>query len=38
MDYTGRRYNSLYRAVMQPSSGTVYAGHRRIHDLYQSTT
>jgi photosystem II stability/assembly factor-like uncharacterized protein len=36
--YTGNNYNTTYRAVVQPATGTVYASTSSVHDMYQSTT
>jgi photosystem II stability/assembly factor-like uncharacterized protein len=36
--YTGDNYNTMYRAVVQPATGTVYAATSSVHDMYESTT
>jgi len=36
-NYTGDTQNSMYRAVVQPATGTVYAAVASVHDMYQST-
>lgn len=36
-NYTGHTANSLYRSVVNPSTGVVYAATASVHDMYQST-
>ena len=36
-NYTGHTDNSMYRSVVHPQTGVVYAGTSSVHDIYQST-
>jgi photosystem II stability/assembly factor-like uncharacterized protein len=36
-NYTGHEENSMYRAVLQPQTGIVFAAMSSVHDMYQST-
>ncbi|WP_254508378.1 Calx-beta domain-containing protein [Anatilimnocola floriformis] len=36
-NYTGHTANSLYRSVVNPTTGVVYAATASVHDMYQST-
>ncbi len=36
-DYSGLGQNSLYRAVVHPQNGHIYAATSTVHDLYEST-
>lgn len=36
-NYTGHTDNSMYRSVVHPVTGVVYAGTSSVHDIYQST-
>jgi ribosomal protein L35AE/L33A len=36
-NYTGNNFNSMYRVVKNPTSGTVYAAVATVHDMYQTT-
>jgi photosystem II stability/assembly factor-like uncharacterized protein len=36
-NYAGIDFNSVYRAVRDPQSGTLYAAASSVHDIYQST-
>lgn len=34
-NYTGDGYNTMYQAVVSPTTGTMYAAVSSIHDIYQ---
>ena len=36
-NYTGHTANSLYRSIVHPTTGVVYAATASVHDMYQST-
>lgn len=36
-NYTGDTQNSMYRSIVQPATGVVYAATSSVHDMYQST-
>jgi photosystem II stability/assembly factor-like uncharacterized protein len=36
-NYSGVTQNSMYRSVVQPATGVVYAATASVHDMYQST-
>jgi hypothetical protein len=36
-NYTGHTENSMYRSIVHPTTGIVYAATSNIHDMYQST-
>ena len=36
-NYTGHTQNSMYRSIVHPTSGVVYAATASVHDMYQST-
>jgi hypothetical protein len=36
-NYTGHTANSMYRSIVHPTTGVVYAATASVHDMYQST-
>ena len=36
-NYTGHTANSLYKSIVHPVTGVVYAATASVHDMYQST-
>jgi hypothetical protein len=36
-NYTGHTQNSMYRSIVHPTTGVVYAATSTVHDMYQST-
>lgn len=36
-NYTGHTANSMYRSIVHPTTGIVYAAAASVHDMYQST-
>ena len=38
LGYSGHDLNSMYRAVVSPTSGLVYAATASVHDLYETST
>ncbi len=38
LGYSGDDLNSMYRAVVSPTSGLVYAATSSVHDLYETST
>jgi photosystem II stability/assembly factor-like uncharacterized protein len=36
-NYTGHTANSMYRSIVHPTTGVIYAATASVHDMYQST-
>lgn len=36
-NYTGHTQNTMYRSIVHPTTGVVYAATATVHDMYQST-